>query len=241
MKSMIKYSAAILMLFFSFMTNSAYSQLSEGHVKMEITDIVSSDPQVQAMADMMKGSTQEMYFTKEKGLMVMNMMGGMLKMTTLTNLTDKSGQMLYEGMGAKYLIPFSAEESELRAQENEEKMGKMNFEYDETDKKEIVGYNCYKVKISSDDMAEFKLEAYITDEIDTDLSVLQGVEGEELKGYPLEYIIDAGQFKMVYSATAINKTFDKEIFNINTKGAKEMSMEEFMNMMSSMGGGGMGF
>lgn len=229
------------MLCFTFISGQIFGQLSEGHVKMEITDIVSSDPQIQAMADMMKGSTQEMYFTKDKGLMVMNMMGGMMKMTTVTNLVDKSGKMLYEGMGAKYLIPFSAEESEMRAKENEEKMGELNFEYDESDTKKIVGYDCFKVKISSDDMEEFKLEAYITDQINTDLSVLQGIEGEKLKGYPLEYIIDAGQFKMVYSATEINKTFDKEVFNINTKGAKEMSMDEFMNMMSSMGGGGMGF
>ena len=75
MKSMIKYSGVVLMLCFTFISGQIFGQLSEGHVKMEITDIVSSDPQIQAMADMMKGSTQEMYFTKDKGLMVMNMMG----------------------------------------------------------------------------------------------------------------------------------------------------------------------
>lgn len=215
--------------------------MTEGYIKMEITDIVSSDPQIQAMSDMLKGTTQEVYFSGDKGLMVMNMMGGMMKITTLTNAADKSGLMLYEGLGNRYKIPFSSDDAEERQAQTEEQMGAMSFEYDKEDKKNIAGYDCHKVSISSEDMKEFKLEAYVTQDIKTNVSVMQGIEGSKLEGYPLEYILDAGQFKMVYTATSIEKTFDKEVFNLDTSGMTEKTMEEFMEIMSSFGGGGMGF
>ena len=65
---------------------------------------------------------------------------------------------------------------------------------------------------------------------------MQGVEANKLTGFPLEYIINNGMFSMVFSALEVKNEFDMNVFNIDTKGFKEMTMEEFQNAMGGMGG-----
>jgi hypothetical protein len=63
----------------------------------------------------------------------------------------------------------------------------------------------------------------------------------KMEGFPLEYSVSqGGQFAMVFTAQEVLTEVDPEVFNLKTKGFKEMTMEEFQNAMGGMGGG-MGF
>ena len=224
---------------FSMFSLQAQDKLNEGYIKYEITDILSEDEQMQAMLGMMKGTTNEVYFNKKQALTKMNMMGGMMKMTFLSNLEDKSGTMLFDAMGQKYMVPMSAEDAKVQEEKMAENTGNIEFEYLKDDVKTIAGYECYRVAMKSTDIEGFEMSAYVTEDIISDANIMQGIESTKLKGFPLEYIVNNGQFSMVFSAIEILKELDITVFNIDTKGFKEMTMEEFQDAMGQMGG--MGF
>lgn len=238
---MKRFSLLFLALSF-FLTSvmTAQTELKEGFVKFEVTDVVSDNEQMAAQLGMMKGTTNEVYFNSEKSLSKMNMMGGMMKMTMLANLTENTSMMLFDAMGQKYMIPMSAEEKQMNKEKTEEAMGDMQFVYDREDKKTIAGYECYKMTIKSEKMGEMEMSAYITPDIKAGAEILQGIEASKMEGFPLEYIVSqGGQFSMVFTALEVNNELDPSVFDVNTKGFKEMTMEEFQNAMGQMGG--MGF
>lgn len=234
---------SLLLLAFTFIATTAVTaqkEMKEGYIKFEVTDVRSDNEQMAAQLGMMKGTTNEVFFTKEKSLTKMNMMGGMMKMTMLANLTDNTSTMLFDAMGQKYMIPMSAEEKEMNKEKTNEAMGDVEFIYDREDKKTIAGYECYKMTIKSPNMEDFEMSAYITPEIKAGAEVLQGIDASKLEGFPLEYIVSqGGQFSMVFTALKVNNEVDPTVFDVNTKGFKEMTMEEFQNAMGQMGG--MGF
>lgn len=226
--------------FFGIAASTAQEVLSEGYIKFEVTDVQSDDAAMAAQLGMMKGTTNEVYFTKEKSLTKMNMMGGMMKMTMLANMADNTSMMLFDAMGQKYMIPVSSEEKAIAKEKSDETMGDLEFIYDKEDKKTIVGYECYKMMIKSASMEGFEMSAYITQDIETKTEVLQGIEAGKMEGFPLEYIVSqGGQFSMVFTAQEVKKEIDATVFDLNTKGFKEMTMEEFQSAMGNMGG--MGF
>jgi hypothetical protein len=237
---MKRFNLFLLLISF-FMTGALTAQttMEEGYIKFEVTDVQAEDEQMAAQLSMMKGTTNEVYFTKGKSLSKMNMMGGMMKMTVLANSEDNTGTMLFDAMGQKYKIPMTSEEKEAMKAKNEGQMGDLEFVYDKEDKKTIVGYECYKMTIKSENMEGMEMSAYITEDIVAGAEVLQGVDASKMAGFPLEYIINQGQFSMVFSALEISDELDASVFELNTKGFKEMTMEEFQNAMGQMGG--MGF
>ncbi|GLR16509.1 DUF4412 domain-containing protein [Portibacter lacus] len=233
---------SLLFLAISFLSTfalQAQKELKEGLIKYEVTDVKSDDPQMAAQLGMMKGTTNDVYFMKGKSLTKMNMMGGMMKMSMFSNSDDNTGVMLFDAMGQKYMIPMSADEKAANKEKSEEAMGDLEFIYDRDDKKTIAGYDCYKVTLKSDKMQGVEMSAYITKDITSTAEVMQGIDANKLEGFPLEYTVSqGGQFSMVFTALEVNDDIDTEVFNLDTKGFKEMTMEEFQ---SAMGGGMMGF
>ncbi len=219
---------------------SAQTVMNQGYIKFEITDLISEDEQMAAMLGMMKGSTNEVYFTKEKSLSVMNMMGGMMKMTMLANMTDNTSMMLFDAMGQKYKIPMSAEDKKANIEKSNQAMGNLEFVFDKEDVKMIAGRKCYKVTIKGSNMEGVEMSAYITESIKAGAEVMQGIDASKMPGFPLEYIVNNGQFSMVFTALEVKDSVDLSVFDVNTKGFKEMTMEEFQSAMGQMGGG-MGF
>lgn len=209
-------------------------QLAEGYVKMEITDVTSDDEQMAQYLEMMKGSETEVYFTADQSLTVMNMMGGMMQMK---NLLSKEGDMnMYmDMMGQKMHIPATkAELDRAKAEsDNENAWDELEFEYDETDRKEILGFDCYKMTSVGED-SNMKFEAYITDAIKTNAAIIQGADLSNFRGFPLEYNISMPKMTMVIEAQDFKKEVDSSVFDIKADGYTKMTFDEFIE---NMGGG----
>jgi hypothetical protein len=219
----------------------AQKALKEAYIKYEVTAVKSDDPQMEAALNMMKGSTLEIFFTENKQKMATDMMGGMMKMSTI-NLVDKAESiMLMDMMGRKMKIKGSDDEfAKMNGQENA--MDSINYDvvYDKSKQKTIAGYPCYSAMITVvQEGVELKVETYITEKLMSPKSVIRNMEKVDVKGVPLEYTLAAQGFSMTYTATKVEEKVDPAAFAI-PEGYEEMSIEDFMKTMGSMGGG-MGF
>lgn len=221
-----------------FVGNVFAQSMESGVIVQELTEIKADDPNMASQLSMLKGSINKVFFTNDKVVTKSDMMGGMMKMSTVTMSENKTGFMLFnmEMMGMKYKVNISEEDVET-GKENSENM---TVTYDKSDTKEIAGYKCYKATISSPEMAGAKITAYVTKELNITADIIQGVSGELIDGFPLEYSIGAPGMTMVYTTVEISKEIDKSEMDLNTDGYEEMSMKEFQKKMASMGGG-MGF
>jgi len=81
--------------------------------------------------------------------------------------------------------------------------------------------------------------AYVTTELSITADIIQGVSGDLIEGFPLEYQIGAPGMSMVYTTIEIKKEVKASDFELDTSGYKSQTMEEFQKEMGAMGG--MGF
>lgn len=229
------FSIALLALFAVANVNA-----QDGTIVMEITDVTSDNPQMAAMADMFKGSKTTIYIKGDESLTKMNMMGGMVKVDVKTD-TEKKTDMLMEMMGNKIWVETTKLEADKMKAMADNPMSYMEITYDTEDTKEIAGFQCYKMSIEFPDAEGASLVGYVTEDIDVRPPVIQGVDVEEFKGFPLEFTFTNPMMTMTTSATSYENTVDATVFDLNTSGYQKMTMEEFGEMMQSMGGGGFGF
>jgi hypothetical protein len=212
------------------------AQIDKGYLKMEITDISTDNEQLQGMSGMFTGSFTEVYFTPEKSYTLVNMMGGMSVTQVLVDKKSNANQMLISAMGQKMLIEMNQEE--LKEMQAGAENAEIEYKHFRDETKEILGFPCHKVNISGAGTQGADMVMWVTEEISTDAHVTNGVQMDELGGFPLEYIISfAGQMELTMKATQFEKTFDSSVFNLDTEGYKKMTMDEFMDTMKSMGGG----
>jgi Domain of unknown function (DUF4412) len=230
MKIFFKITSIAILLFSVTIFSSAQKTLKEGSVIYELTTIESDAPEAQ----MMKGSRMNLYFNKKKQKFEISMMGGMVEIISITDLTTEESTMLTNVMGNKSMVKMSKEETEKQKEKNQ----KPEFEviFDKKDKKEIVGYSCYRATLKGEDGTV--ITTYVTDEIKTKLEFFnQMFPG--LNVFPLEYSIDAGGISLVFAAQEFKTKVDSDTFNIPTEGYTEMTLEEFEKQMGGLGG--MGF
>lgn len=237
----MKYISSAFVCLFMIFSNQIIAQdvISSGYVKMEIIDIKANDPSIQAQVGMMKGTVTEVFFNKEKSLTSMSMMGGMMETKTLVNLSDKTGFMLFnmEMLGQKVKVDLT---ETMQKQDKESKDLNLDVKYFPEEKKEILGYSCYKAVIKQNmGGQDTELILYITEDIENASSPIQGIDGKKIKGYPLEYSVNAQGVSMIYSATELKKDIDPKVFELSTEGYEEKTMDEFQKSMGGMGG--MGF
>ena len=220
----------------------AQKEMKEGVIEMEITAIDSKNEQMAGMMQMMKGSEMSVAFDKDNSLMTMNMMGGMMKTRALTKKGSKEMVTLIDAMGQKMMNKMSKEEVEKT--KHQSKDVKMDVTYDKSDTKKILDYTCHKATIkipAPGQEGQFvEMNAYVTDDIVLSESLMQGVKAGQIKGTPLEYTVSMSQqgmeFSMTFTTTGIKTSVDKSVFNLDTEGYKEMTLEQMQSM-----GGGMGF
>jgi len=227
----------------SFITITINAQkIESGSIKMEITDVNSDNEQTAAGLEMMKGMVTEYSFSPDQSLSKTDMMGGMVKSTSLVNNKTEEMTMLMDLMGNKMLVESTKEERDRLAGEADDMMENVKVEYDETDTKTIQGYECVKATImglGTEEMS-MKFTMYLSKDLLANNKMIQGMDKLDLKGFPLEYVIETDQMSMTYTATEVSTELDKEIFNVSTSGYTKMTWKEFMEQMGSMGGG-MGF
>lgn len=228
--------------FFLFLTVSiplfgvlhAQKTLDKGFIKMELTEVSATDPQVAASLEMMKGSQTEIYFTPEKSVSFMSMMGGMVEIKNYADHTSKTNDMLFNMMGNKTWVTMPIKD------ENNEDVKKMmesaQIEKLPDDVKTISGYKCSKVIVKLPE-ADLELIAYVTDEIKNSSNPVQGFEGFNFGGFPLEFTTKNNMFSMTMSTIEIIEEVDEKKLTMKTDGYQKMTLEEFQKTMGGMGFG----
>lgn len=211
------------------------AQMTEGYVKMEITEATSDDEQMAMGLSMLKGAVTEVFFKGDQHVSKTDMMGGMVKMTNLINKKDNTMDMLMDAMGSKIWVNSPLDEAQDQGQEA---VKNAKVTYDKADTKEILGHKAYKFMVSIPDIQGMTVTGYATDAIKTDANVIQGMNGLKMDGFPLEFTVVNPQMKMTMQTTEVKESVDTKVFEMNTEGYTKMTMEEFSK---SMGGMGMGF
>jgi hypothetical protein len=218
---------------------TAQKTLETGHIKMEIIEATSDDEQMAMGLEMLKGTETNYYFDKERTLVSQSMMGGMVEVSTITKMKDKSMEMFFNMMGNKTIIETT--EAEVKKSEGAETadMSKMKVVYDKNDKKKIAGYDCIKATISNPELEENEVSftMYVSSDINASSKMIQTLSEFDIRGFPLEFSINMPNMKMVYSTTVINNSFDSSVFNVDRTGYTKMTMEEFQKQMGGMTGG----
>ncbi len=230
---------SIFLSFFLMFCSMMIMAQDQGTLTMAITDVSSDNEQMAAGLEMMKGTELKVTYDGKRSMTKMNMMGGMVK-TDIKMSEEGNMDMYMDMMGQKMWIPATKAEME-KAQAESGADQEFDYQYDENDTKEIAGFNCYKMTMTTPANPEFTLTAYVTEDIDINAAVIQNVDITKFKGFPLEYTMDMGMMKMTFSTTEFSKEADLSVFEVDTKGYKKMTMEEFQAQMGAMGGGGFGF
>jgi len=238
MKKKISMIASFILVV--FMSASLFSQDGAGTIVYEITEASSDNPQAAQFAEMMKGNETLVYFKDGESLTKINMMGGMVKMD-LKQDQEKNLDLLLDAMGQKIWVNSPKLEQDRMKAEADNPMEYMEIAYDMEDTKSIAGFDCFKMTVDFPDAEGFKLEAYVTDQIDVRPSIIQGVDITEFKGLPLEYEFFNPQMNLTVTAKSYEDTVDASVFELNTAGFQQMTMKEFIDLTQQFGGGGFGF
>lgn len=224
----------------AFCTTAINAQADKGTLVLEITEMSSDNPQMASMADMFKGNETFVYFRDGASLTKMNMMGGMVKIDMKMD-KESNSDLLFDAMGNKIWVASTKIEQDRAKAEADNPMEEMDITYDMDDKKTIAGFECYKMTVDFIDAEGVTMEAYVTEAIGIRPPVIQGVDMKDFKGFPLEYTMNNPQMQLTIVAKSFEPTVDESVFELNTSGYQKMTMKEFTDMMSSMGGGGFGF
>jgi len=235
---MKKLTTILFLSTFIFINFTLKAQdISEGMVKMEITEVDSDDQQIAAQLEMMKGTETNYYFNNDRSLVTANMMGGMITMKNLHDNSNQNMTILFDVMGQKMMVESTKEDRAEVEEEQKAAMEGMEVVYDKEDTKEILGYKCYKASIEGGEDMPMTFTMYVSPDIKASNKLIQGLQGFDIEGFPLEFVMDMGQMSMTYTTTELKTEIDKSVFDVNTDGYKKMTFEEFQEQMGAMGGG----
>jgi GLPGLI family protein len=180
-------------------------------------------------ASMFKGSELKVYFKDKKSRTEFT--SPMSSNTTVSDETSTTN--LVDAMGQKYFYKMSKAEME-----KENKGGTdPKITYTE-EKKTIAGYECKKaiIEAKNEKGETQKVDVWYTDKIKSSSAGKQAGQFKNLKGAPLEFAINQGQFKMQMTATNVSTApLPDSRFVANTDGYTEKSYAEMKAMQQ--GGG----
>jgi hypothetical protein len=207
--------------------------LTEGTITMSVTDVEVTKPEMQQMVSAMKGTNQVIQFNKNQQKVTIDMMGGLVKVRTYQDFDKGTSENYMDMMGQKIKMP--SEDMKKTQEQAKELLGDNKVVYDRSDKKTILGKDCYKGTLNIEvEGNAFKIAFYLTDEIKVPQAFIQNMGGIELAGTPLELVMDLGMMKMTYTATEILEKVEKDFFAKPEGDYKEMTAEELQQM--GMGG-----
>ncbi len=151
-----------------------------------------------------------------------------MSQVTITDMKKGSGTLLMNMMGKKMAVEMSKDD--LKEMDKKKGDKKPEFKYVDGTKK-IAGYDCKKAIVKVEGAGE--MEIYYTE----DLPSGANKQFEGLNGFPLEYTIDSGQFKMKMTAKTVKaETLGADLFIIPS-GYDKMTFDEFKGAMGGMMGG----
>jgi hypothetical protein len=209
----------------------AQKKMKEGSVVFSLDAEGNDGPEMMMMA----GTTLTFYFNDKMQRMDMNMMGGMMRVQTFINMENTADVKMFMDMLGKQIQVTDLDEEQKSQTNNYMNMENVaNITYDEKDKKEIMGYDCYKAIVKTKEGQV--MSYYITEKISPP-GTANGT-ALSIKGYPLQMMVDTGQgMVMTFVATEVNNKSKDSDFDLPT-GYQKMSMEEFQNEMGGAGGFG---
>jgi GLPGLI family protein len=203
------------------------AQIKEG----SITYSVNFEGLPPEYAGMMKGSELKVYFKDKKSRS--EFVNAFSSNTTISD--ENNTTTLVDAMGQKYFYKMSKADMEKESKKNPEP----KITYLE-DKKTIAGYECKKAVLETkNDKGEAqKMDVWYTDKIQSSSgSGRNQGQFKNLKGAPLEFSMNQGQFKMQMTATNVSTSPVADAkFTANTEGYTEKSYAE-MKQMQKQGGG----
>lgn len=193
----------------------------------------SDDPNVQAQLGMMQGSEFTMTFAGDNSKTEMKM-GSVMTNTTIINGEEKKGLMLMSGMVGNKAVPMSEEEINENKQDQSEESDseESDVEVEKTgDTKEIAGYNCEKVIITTEKGDAMIM--WVTDEIKpsrTDGRFIRNGIG----GFPLAMDFAQNGVELKFQAKEVKTKFEKkekDIFSIEVpEGYEVTTMDAIQGM-----------
>ncbi len=219
-------------------SNLKAQTLDEGFIKMELIDVEVTSPEMQQMVGAMKGATQEIYFSGGRQKVVMEMMGGMMKIQMYQDFNDNTTVNYMDVMGQKMITTIDAEHLDKLKIESQKMMGDAMVIYDKSDVKDIMGYKCHKASLSAESQGQqFKMIFYVTDKIKVPKAFIQNMNHLNLKGTPLQWELQAKEMKMTYQAKEISDKIASNFFDKPEGDYSEMSMEQLkqMGMQNQLG------
>jgi Domain of unknown function (DUF4412) len=229
MKKILNFSLLFLAILAFSSAAFAQKKIKQGMVKFEMEADAEANPEMAMLA----GSTLNFYFSNEQQRMDMDMLGGMMKVQTIIPIKNPAdGIILMDMLGQKIQL-IGLKEEDMTKNYNFMNVDDMNdVKYDESDKKEIAGYPCYKATVTMDNGMTMKY--YITEKIQPPAGIKKKDKKLALKGYPLQMIIDTGQgMEMVFKATEVSDELPEGVFSV-PEGYQKMTMEEFQEMTGGM-------
>ncbi len=201
MKKTILFLAVIL---FASLTTKA--QLTEGHVKYEMT-VSSDNPAMEMAMAMMNGASMEIYFKDESTLVKINM-GMAMNMATTTN--SKSGDVLIKMggmMGNKAIKSTISEVGDVQPEDQDVAVEMIS------ETKDIHGFKCKKATLTDKDGR--KAIFWFTEEIAVSKAG-QNYLSKEIPGFPMEFEMNQKDMKMSMKAILVEKKVSnaKELFSM---------------------------
>lgn len=206
---------------------AAQAQVKEG----SITYSVEFEGLPAEAQGMMKGSELKVYFKDKKSRSEFTS-----AFSSNTTISDDAGTTtLVDAMGQKYFYKMTKAEMEKENKKNPDP--KITY-VNET--KTIAGYDCKKavVEAKNEKGETQKIDVWYTEKIISGNGGGGRSSGQfkNLKGAPLEFAMNQGQFKMKMSATNVSTSpMADSKFVANTEGYTEKSYSEMMKMQR--GGG----
>lgn len=207
----------------------AFSQ----YIKMGVSSVKAENmDQQQQMEATLKSMKMETFATSDKIRTDVNMMGGMVMMSTFTNPENEDFTMYVDMMGNKTKVVPTAEEIKSIKEENAKKNADVKVVEVPGDTKTILGFNCKKYTVTTSE--DMKFTMYVAPDLKIKTNNIQGMEGVKLDGYPLEYTIEAMGTKMTFTAEKFEKTFDSAKMTPPSGNYKEVNFTDFKKQMPGM-------
>ena len=233
----------VLSLGLLFISCSDSNELKEGMIRYELSlgnaenDSLSNK---KGAIDMFSEFEMNVYFKKGKTLVESNMMGGGMNFKVLYDPENQDTLVYLEMMGNKYKTKNASLSS------NADNVVITDVEIFENERKDIAGYDAYKVVSSMEvDGKEMNSVAYITEEFFFDGKINTGmIQSEQalfdtedllgIKGTILEQMITTksiiGSIPVRILAAEISTTIDDKVFDINDEEYNPLPTDAFSNV-----------
>ncbi|TVR87972.1 MAG: hypothetical protein EA411_06175 [Saprospirales bacterium] len=238
MRSLNKFIGIFLALaFFGLSTElTAQTKITSGHLILQATDVkmpgMQGNPEMEMAMEMLKDGSMEIYFTEDKSLSVHDMAAGMSVTKTLMDSQNDRGVMYMNMMGQKMKIDMGSI-SEIEDYEED-----YTIEIYEDDRKEILGFDAYRVVMKVEAQGQsMEMEFYITEQIKTMASLVAQIPENPFPGTALKMSMNMMGMELTFEAVEFNEKFDTSVFDIDDSQYREMDMDA----LQQMGGGGFGF